>query len=104
MKKEDALVVWKREFGDVDFAHDFSGKKIKRADYQIENQVGWVVSYIMPLNKGGKDTPDNMIILNHATAYEKGDLYPLFEVVGTKYEIKYDSADDFYYIERIIEE
>ena len=35
---------------------------------------------------------DNMIILNHNTAYEKADNYPDFEVVGVKYTIKYDSA------------
>ena len=102
MKKEDALNVWLREFGDVDYAHDFSGKKIKRDDYEVENQVGWVVSYVMPLCKGGKDNPDNMIILHHVTAFEKGDLYPDFEVTGVKYTIKHDDVDDFYYLERIV--
>ena len=93
MKKEDALKVWLHEFGDVDYAHD----------YLVENQVGWVVSYIKPISLGGPDNTDNMIILNHNTAYEKAENYPDFEVVGVKYTIKYDSADDFYYIEKVLD-
>ncbi len=103
MNKEEALKVWLREFGDVDYSHDFAGKKIKRDDYMIENQVGWVVSYVMPLKKGGKDNYDNMIILNHITELEKGENYPDFEVVGVKYTIKYDQSEDYYYIERVID-
>ena len=103
MTKEEALKVWLHEFGDCDYAHDFTGRKVKREDYQVENQVGWVVSYIKPLSLGGLNNTDNMIILNHNTAYEKADNYPDFEVVGVKYTIKYDSADDFYYIEKVLD-
>lgn len=103
MKKEEALKVWLHEYGDVDYAHDFSGRKIKRDDYKIENQVGWVVDYICPLSHGGKKNEDNMIILNHSTAFEKADNYPNFEIVGVKYEIKYDEKEDFYYIEKVMD-
>lgn len=103
MKKEEALKVWLHEFDNVEYAHDFAGRKVKREDYLVENQVGWVVSYIMPLSLGGKKNADNMIILNHITAYEKADNYPDFEVVGVKYTIKYDSNEDFYYIEKVID-
>lgn len=102
MEKELALKVWKHEFGDVEYAHDFTGRKVKKSDYLIENQVGWVVSYIKPLSLGGKDHTDNMIILNHNTAYEKADNYPIFEVVGKKYQICYDEKEDFYYIEAVL--
>ena len=103
MTKEQALKIWFDEFGDVDYAHDFSGRKVKRDDYLVENQVGWVVSYIKPLALGGINNSENVIILNHITAYEKADNYPDFEVVGVKYTIKYDSNEDFYYIEKVIE-
>ncbi len=102
MNKEQALKIWLHEFGDVDYAHDFSGRKVKRDDYLVENQVGWVVSYVMPLALGGIDNSENAIILNHITAYEKADNYPDFEVIGVKYTIKYDSNEDFYYIEKVI--
>ena len=103
MKKEEALQVWFHEYGDNEYAHDFSGRKIKKDDYNVQNQVGWVVSYICPLSHGGKKNADNMIILHHSTNYEKADNYPDFEVVGVKYTIKYDDKDDFYYIEKVME-
>lgn len=103
MTKEQALKIWIDEFGDVDYAHDFTGRKVKRDDYLVENQVGWVVSYIKPLSLGGMKNSENIIILNHITAYEKADNFPDFEVVGIKYTIKYDQNEDFYYIEKVIE-
>lgn len=104
MTKAEALKVWQHEFGDVDFAHDFTGRKIKRSDYMVENQVGWVVSYVLPLELGGPDNEGNTIILNHNTAYEKGNNYPEFEVVGKRYVICHDEVEDFYYIEKIFED
>lgn len=104
MTKEEALKVWKHEFGNVDFAHDFTGRKIKRSDYMIENQVGWVVSKVCPTEFGGPDNEGNTIILNHNTAYEKANHYPEFEVVGKRYLICHDEVDDFYYIEKIIDD
>lgn len=101
MKKEAALEVWAHEFGDVEYAHDFTGRKIKRSDYGEKNQVGWVVDYIYPVSLGGKKTIDNQIILNHISAYEKGDNYPTFEIIGVKYQILYDEKDDYYYIEKV---
>lgn len=104
MNYDEALKVWLHEFGDVEYSHDFSGRKIKRSDYMKDNQVGWVVSHIKPLSLGGLDNADNRIILNHNTAYDKGDNYPDFEVVGVKYTICHDTAEDFYYIEKVIED
>ncbi len=103
MTKQEALKIWLHEFGDVDFAYDFTGRKIKRSDYLVENQVGWVVSYVRPLELGGNTDEGNTIILNHNTAYEKASNYPEFEVVGKRYRICYDEVDDFYYIEKILE-
>lgn len=102
MVKEEALKVWNHEFGNVAYAHDFAGRKIKREDYGVENQVGWVVGYILPLKHGGKDDIENMVILHHSTAFEKGNHYPTFEVIGVKYKISYDKEDDYYYIEKDI--
>lgn len=102
MSKQEALQVWQHEFGDVQYAYDFTGRKIKKDDYLVENQVGWVVSYIKPLELGGPVDEGNTIILNHNTAYEKANDYPEFEVVGVKYRICYDEVEDFYYIEKVL--
>ena len=58
MTFEEALKVWNHEFGDVEYAHDFTGRKVKRSDYKEENQVGWVVSYVKPLNLGGPNNEE----------------------------------------------
>lgn len=100
MNKEEALKIWIREFGDIEYAHDFTGRKIKREDYQMQNQVGWVVAYMKPLSLGGVKNEDNEMIVHHITAYEKSDNYPDFEVVGVKYHVGYDEKHDFYFIEK----
>ena len=33
MKKDDALMLWNVAFGDKEYAYDFSGRKMKRSDY-----------------------------------------------------------------------
>lgn len=101
ISKEDAMKVWLHEFGDVDFAKDFTGRKIKRVDYLVENQVGWVVTFVKPLSLGGPYDEGNVIIMNHITAYDKGDDYPCFEVAGVKYQAFYDKKGDFHYIEKV---
>ncbi len=103
MTKNEALNIWLREFGDVVYAHDFTGRKIKRDDYGVCNQVGWVVSYMKPIALGGAQNEDNEMIVHHVTAYEKGDNYPSFEVVGVKYTVGHDDKGDFYFIEKVVD-
>ena len=71
--KEEALKIWDHEFGNVLYAHDFTGRKVKKDDYLVENQVGWVVAYMKPLSLGGEQNEDNDMIVHHITAYEKAD-------------------------------
>ena len=98
--KQEALAIWEHEFGNVQYAYDFTGRKVKKDDYLVENQVGWVVSFIKPLALGGPVDEGNIIILNHNTAYEKADNYPDFEIVGVKYRAFNDEKEDFYYIQK----
>ena len=100
MDKKEALKIWEHEFGSLEYAYDITGRKIKRDDYMVNNQVGWVVAYMRPLSKGGKMDDGNTIILHHHTAYEKGENYPIFTVDCVEYSIQYDETDDFYYIEK----
>ena len=101
MDKTSALKVWEHEYGQAEYARDITGKKIKRDDYNIENQVGWVISYMFPLSLGGKEEVDNMIILHHRTAEEKGDDYPVFSVDSMQFQIVHDEDGDFYYVEAL---
>lgn len=100
--KELALKLWKLEMADKEYAYDFSGKKIKKDEYLQDNRVGWLISYVKPLECGGPDDESNMVIMHHETYHERGNAYPNFKIINAKYEVKYDQKNDFYYIEKVI--
>lgn len=104
MDKKEALLVWQHEYGDQEYAYDIVGRKIKRDDYMVLNQVGWVVTYMCPIEFGGGTDEGNTIILHHHTASEKGIDYPDFCVDEKHYTVKHDLDGDFYYIESLEEE
>ena len=89
MDKKEALLIWQHEYGDHEYARDIAGRKIKRDDYMVENQVGWVVTYMKPLALGGSTDDGNTIILHHHTASEKGESYPEFSVDSIQFIVKF---------------
>lgn len=101
MEKSKALELWKLEMKNKEYAYDFAGRKIVKSDYNIKNQVGWVVGYLRPLELGGKDYDGNTIIMHHNTFEEKGLNYPEFEIMNKKYKVMYDENDDLYYLEKL---
>lgn len=102
--REEALELWKNEMGEKEYAYDFSGKKIKRSDYLEKNQVGWVVTYIRPLEEGGKNNIGNVIIMHHRTFEEWNFQYPEFSIAGVNYRIHYEEKGDYHYIEEILDD
>lgn len=99
IKYDEALEIWEHEFGDKEYAYDFTGKKIKRSDYQVKNQVGWVITYLCPLELGGKPDFGNTIIMHHRTFEERGMQYPRVVIDNHIYNIHHCEKDDYYYIE-----
>jgi len=97
---KEALEIWEHEFGNKEYAYDFTGKKIKRSDYNVKNQVGWVVTYLKPLELGGKPDLGNVIIMHHRTCEGRGNQYPTVVIDNQVYNIIHDEKGDFYYIER----
>jgi hypothetical protein len=104
IEKAKALNIWQKEVGNKEYAYDFSGRKIKQSDYLEQNQVGWVITQLRPLEKGGKDNDGNTIIMHHRTKEEKANKYPQFMIEDRQFQIQYDEKGDFYYVERIIDE
>lgn len=104
LNKVDALKLWQNEMGNKEYAYDFSGKKIKCADYEVKNQVGWIATYLRPLEAGGTDNAGNIIIMHHRTFEEWNYQYPEFSLDLQKYIIHYEEKGDFYYIEKVLEE
>lgn len=104
MNKNQALELWLDEVGEQVYTYDFSGKKIKRDDYNVKNEVGWVVTYVKPIQLGGTNNKGNIIIMHHRTADEKGNNFPEFEIGHKKYIAYYNQKEDFYYIEECLED
>lgn len=100
MDRSEALKIWEHEFGDQEYAYDFAGRKIKRDDYGVKNQVGWVVGYMRPLSKNGTTDLGNIIIMHHHTESEKGDSYPTFTVEEVEYVVHHEAKGDYYFIEK----
>jgi len=100
--KAEAMELWLHEMGDKEYSYDFTGRKIKRSDYLVDNQVGWVISYLKPLELGGRDNIGNIIILHHRTFEEKAMQYPNLTIDDQEYIIHYSKKDDYYYIEKIM--
>ncbi len=104
MDKVKALELWLDEIGDVAYAYDFSGKKIKKEDYLVKNEVGWVVGYVKPLELGGKKSKGNIMIMHHRTFDEKGQDFPEFYIGHTHYQCVHDKKLDYYYIEQVLDD
>lgn len=90
MEKSKALELWNYEMQNKEYAYDFAGRKIKKNDYCENNQVGWVIGYMKPLELGGRDYDGNIVIMHHTTKEEKGINYPDFEIMNKLYTVKYD--------------
>jgi hypothetical protein len=104
IEKNEALKIWLSEIGDKEYSYDFAGKKIKQNDYMEKNQVGWVITYLRPLDQGGTTNSGNVIIMHHRTAEERGTAYPEFSIDNQQYIIHHDEKGDFYYVEKVISE
>lgn len=101
---EEALKLWLSEMGDKEYAYDFAGRKIKRDDYLVENQVGWIITFLKPLELGGANNIGNTIIMHHRTFEEKGLDYPKFMAHNNEFLVQYDKKGDFYYVEKILDD
>ena len=102
INKEEALKLWLSEIGDKEYSYDFAGRKIKREDYLEENQVGWVITQLKPLELDGPNHINNTIIMHHRTFEEKGLDYPKFHTNNRDFIINYEEKGDFYYVEKVL--
>ena len=85
---------WEKEFGDVEKAEDFVGRKILKCAYgQTNSRFGWDIDHIQPLSKGGTDTDDNKQIVHVDTNDEKADK-TTFVIDGITYQVQKTSRSD----------
>ncbi len=85
---------WIKEFGNVEEAEDFTGRKIKKCAHgQTGSRYGWDIDHILPLSRGGKDNDENKQIVHVKTNDEKADL-TTFKIDGILYQVKKTSKSD----------
>lgn len=78
--------LWLNEFGDVDTAIDFAGKRIDRYEHGKTTAYAWNMDHILPISKHGIDDETNKQIVNHKTNNIKGDK-TTFEIDGIMYQV-----------------
>lgn len=74
INKNNAFQLWKKHYGDCQFAVDFHGNLMCRDSYGNENDTityhgkkykcGWNIHHILPLAHGGTSVKDNLICTN----------------------------------------
>lgn len=60
---------------------DFAGAWIRRDSYGKHTQYGWVISFLIPLSKGGTQTLDNLTALHWKNDETKSTDYPEFTTI-----------------------
>lgn len=90
---------WEKEFGDVQEAYDFVGRKILRSAFgQQGSKYGWDIDHIQPLSKGGTDTEDNKQIVHILTNDEKADKTTFIsDYDGQTYQVQKTSRNEAKY-------
>ena len=90
---------WEKEFGDVQEAYDFVGRKILRGSFgQQGSKYGWDIDHIQPLSKGGTDNEENKQIVHIITNDEKADKTTFIsDYDGQTYQVQKTSRNDSKY-------
>ncbi|MCH5148986.1 MAG: HNH endonuclease [Clostridiales bacterium] len=85
---------WEKEFGNVEEAEDFAGRKILKSAFgQVNSKYGWDIDHIQPLSKGGTDTDANKQIVHVITNDEKADK-TTFIIDDITYQVQKTSKSD----------
>lgn len=79
----------------VQDAQDYTGRAIKKSAYkQISSAYGWVLEYILPLDKGGSDTKNNIHIVSCAANMLRNGRIT-YTIDGVRYQVQKDSNGDY---------
>ena len=85
---------WRETFGDVEYAYDFAGFRIKRSEYNNRNSIyGWNIDHLIPLSRNGLNSKCNKAIASIITNDQKAN--------KTSFAIEFDDAKEHYQIQKI---
>ena len=86
-----ASELWERVFGKgVQDATDYTGRPMKKAAYnQSGSAYGWVLEYILPLDKGGLKETSNMHIVSYEACALRGGKIT-YTIDGNRFQVQKD--------------
>jgi len=85
---------WLKTFGDVEYAYDFAGFRIKRSEYNNRSSVfGWNIDHIIPLSRNGLNNSFNKAIVSIIVNNQKAD--------KTSFVIQKDHQKEHYQVQKI---
>lgn len=87
---------WKFTFGEcIQDALDYTGRQIKKAAYnQAGSKFGWVLEYILPLDKGGCKSTENIHIVSYE-AFTRRDGKITYTIDGTRYQVQRNEQGNY---------
>ena len=110
INKEMALTLWYESYGLALYAEDFHGNLMCREgygdpDYHIRYfgqtvYCGWNIHHILPVNRGGANSRDNLICTNIATNEAAADR-TTYWIDDCLYQVKRVSGSPTYRIVRL---
>jgi HNH endonuclease len=60
----------------AEWRQDAAGAWIRRSDYGLASDYGWEIDHVIPVSRGGLDTPNNLRPLQWRNNRQKSDTYP----------------------------
>lgn len=85
---------WLETFGDVEYAYDFAGIRIKRSEYNDRTSIyGWNIDHLIPLSKNGLNSKCNKAIASIMVNDQKAD--------KTSFAISYDDFKEYYQVQKV---
>lgn len=85
---------WIETFGDVDYAYDFAGFRIKRNHYNNRrSELGWNIDHLIPLSLNGLNSKCNKAIANITVNDQKAN--------KTSFGIEYDGQVEYFQVKKV---
>ena len=80
--------IWERDFGDAEYAKDYSGRPMRKSEYgNRKSESGWNLDHLFPKCEGGKSVDENLVCCNIKTNDEKADRFPVFHANEKRFEL-----------------
>ena len=94
INRDTAFKLWDKQFGKINEAIDFAGRRITKGAYGNNNsRYCWNIDHIKPKSQKGKSTEKNLICCHVTTNSEKGSNFPEFTANSKNFQVVSDNGN-----------